>query len=139
IAECGLIRNHACKSNLPSGVIDAEAQAVHNRPLYLLQGNTLRPVRIRQELMDRTHIQARGIGTDLKFSLGPEAVHQPFPGARATLSSFSIAAIFSTLRSCRPPANCVASHWSTMRIASSGLRIRAPSVSTLALLCSRLI
>src|SRR5258708_23211411 len=54
-------------------------------------------------------------------------------------SSFSIAAIFSTRRSCRPPANGVASHRSTIRSASSSLRTRAPSASTLALLCSRLI
>src|SRR4051794_27173057 len=72
----------------------------------------------------------------LKFAIAPELVHQAF---FAAASSFSSAVIFSTRRSCRPPANCVVSHLSTMRRASSGLTMRAPSVSTLALLCSRLI
>src|SRR5208337_98084 len=52
-------------------------------------------------------------------------------------SSRSMAAIFSTRRSCRPPANGVASHLSTILDATSSLMMLAPSVSTLASLCSR--
>src|SRR5271157_1142458 len=52
-------------------------------------------------------------------------------------SSRSMAAIFSTRRSWRPPANGVASHLSTIWKASSSLMVSAPSASTLASLCSR--
>src|SRR5271157_2850376 len=52
-------------------------------------------------------------------------------------SSRSMAAIFSTRRSWRPPANGVASHLSTILKASSSLMVSAPSASTLASLCSR--
>src|SRR5450432_657638 len=114
------------------------------------QRNTFSPVAIRQEGMHHADIEFRWICADLEVVALPvhrrEILHalltafaEPCPDAACFASAFSISLIFSTRRSWRPPANCVFSHLSTIATACSGLRILAPSVNTLALLCSRLI
>jgi len=63
------IADDASKADLPcSSMINAEAQRVLDRAGDNISRNSLRPVAIRQEFVDRIYIDPRGIGADAVLS-----------------------------------------------------------------------
>src|SRR6266481_682994 len=141
IGEGGPVGDYPGEADLIALVINAKAEGVFYRALYCCQRNSPGPVRVGKKLVHFGDVNPLRIGADFKIAVDPGLNHQlacPV-GAPVLAASCSMAAIFSTRRSCRPPANWVVSHVSTMRKDSSAPRILAPRASTFALLCSRLI
>ena len=87
------------------------------------------------DLDELTELMLRGQGTDMEMAIrqGGEGA-----GLGRLRYFFSISAIFATRAACLPPANGVASQVRRTSSAWVWVRRRAPSVSTLESLCSRL-
>jgi len=63
------IADDASKADLPcSSMINAEAQRMLDRAGDNISRNSLRPIAIRQEFVDRIYIDPRGIGVDAVLS-----------------------------------------------------------------------
>src|SRR6185312_13123632 len=128
-----IVADDAGKADLLAAFVNAEAKRILQGSSDRLDRNALSPIRMRQKIMHHRNIDPARISADFKLAPRPLQMHQRSDGSRVNrISSRSIWLIFSTRRSWRPPANCAASHWSTMATACSAFRMRAPNVRTFA-------